>query len=199
MEFDNLKKYYIERLRTAIEKGEVDEPILNLLKIINKLNDYFTTSSCAGRIVLMKIPKSGKKNEAEFLFKSHYTVNPEEVWRKLLEVYNNYEDSIWLKQEPFILHISARTLDHAVRMLELAQKVGLKHSGIISIKPERIVIEIQSTERVEAIVTKNKKLLVSEDYFYVLINEANKKLEKTRKKMDKFYEEILLLSENIVE
>ena len=193
MEFDKLKEYFIKKLKDAVYKKEVDEPILDLLDLINKLDNYFTTSSCAGRIVLMKIPKSGKKNEAEFLFKSHYPVNPKEVWERLLEIYNNYEDSIWFKQEPFILHISARNLESAIKILEIAHKVGLKHSGIISIKPERIVIEIQSTERVETIVAKNGNLLVNENYFYILVKEANKKLEKTRRKMNKFYEEIKML------
>ena len=34
-------------------KGKWDKKILNLCKKINKLENYYTTSSCSGRIVLM--------------------------------------------------------------------------------------------------------------------------------------------------
>lgn len=193
--FDKLKDIHMKKYRIALEKGEVDEPIIFLLDYINSLKDYFTTSSCAGRIVLMKIPKSGRKNEAEFLFKTHYEVNFDEIWKRLLEVYDKYEESIWFKQEPFILHISARNLDYGYKMLRIAQKAGLKHSGIFLISEERVMIEIQSTERIETIVSKNRKLLVDEEFFRILVNEANKKLMKTREKMKRFYD---MLKKNLV-
>ena len=57
--------------------------------------------------------------------------------------------------------------------------------GIISIGKKKVIMEIISTERIDAIVGKNRKLLIGEDYFKVLIKEGNKKLEKTWEKIDK--------------
>lgn len=34
-------------------KGSVDEPIVELVDFINSLDNYFTTSSCSGRIVVL--------------------------------------------------------------------------------------------------------------------------------------------------
>ena len=54
----------------------------------------------------------------------------------------------------------------------------------------KLIIELISTEKIETIISKNKKLLVSEDYFKILVKEGNKKLEKTWKKIDKLYKKI---------
>jgi tRNA wybutosine-synthesizing protein 3 len=194
MKFDELKSYALRKLDEALSRNEVDEPIIPLLNTINSLEDYFTTSSCAGRIVLMKIPKSGRKNEAEFLFKTHFPTEPRVVLKALESL---PEESVWFKQEPFIIHVSARDLDKALKLLELAQRSGLKHSGIISIKPERVVLEIQSTERIETIVAKGGKLLVNNDYIEVLVHEANQKLIKTRERMNKFRKLVLEASERL--
>ena len=180
----------MRKLKEALMRREVDDPILELLNLINSLDSYFTTSSCAGRIALMKIPKSGKKNEAEFLFKTHYEADFQIVWKVLNGVYEKYKEPIWFKQEPFIIHIAAKDIDSAIGMLEIAHLSGLKHSGILSISPDRVMLEVQSTERVETIVAKNRKLLVNEEYMAVLVEEANKKLRRTREKMHRFYKNI---------
>ena len=35
------------------KKGSIDEPIVDLVSFINNLNDFFTTSSCSGRIAVI--------------------------------------------------------------------------------------------------------------------------------------------------
>jgi tRNA wybutosine-synthesizing protein 3 len=185
--FDKLKIYHIKKLKEAKEKYLADQPIYYLLDYINSLEYFFTTSSCAGRIILLKVSKSGKKNESEFLFKSHYPVNFYYIWNKLLEVYKNYEEKIYFKQEPFILHVSSVNLEKGYELLELARKAGLKHSGIFLINKDRIMIEIVGNEKIETIVAKNRKLLVDKEYFKELVNEANEKLDKVRKRIEKFY------------
>lgn len=34
-------------------KGSIDEPILDLVSFINNQQNYFTTSSCSGRIIVV--------------------------------------------------------------------------------------------------------------------------------------------------
>jgi len=42
----------LRRLRRDLEEGRVDEDVVGLLEAINAHPDYFTTSSCSGRIQL---------------------------------------------------------------------------------------------------------------------------------------------------
>ena len=70
-EFNKLKIYHMKKLEEAKEKYISDQPIYYILDLINSLDFFFTTSSCAGRIILLKIPKSGKKFEAAFLYTSN--------------------------------------------------------------------------------------------------------------------------------
>ena len=51
------------------------------MNIINKSDDYYTSSSCSGRIVLIELPEIGDKKEAKFLGKWH-----REILRNELEI-----------------------------------------------------------------------------------------------------------------
>ncbi len=51
--FDEQKDKAMEGLRKALKEGKVDEDIIPLLEKINSLENYFTTSSCSGRISVM--------------------------------------------------------------------------------------------------------------------------------------------------
>lgn len=186
-EFYERKKRFIERLIREKERGIVDEPILKLLEEINNSEYFFTLSSCAGRITLMKIPENAKKYNCEFIFKTHRYVDPKLLWKVLNLKYKEINDPIWFKMEPFIIHIECLDVDHAKKLIEIARESGLKRSGIFLLN-KRIICEIMSTERIETIVSKNRKLLINKRYFFVLVKEANKKLRRTRKKMKKFYD-----------
>ncbi len=187
-DFDERKRFILKKLEIALRKGEVDEPIIPLLNLINSFPDYVTTSSCAGRIVLIKIPESGKKHEAEFIYKTHYETTFEEVWEALKEGVKKYKESIWFRAEPVILHVDCRNIEAAIKIVKLAREAGWKRSGIFEIKPYRVMCELHSTERLDTIVAKDGKILVTEEYMKVLVYEANKKLRRTREKMRKFYE-----------
>jgi len=190
LDFYKLKELYMTNLEEHIREGKVDKEILHLLNLINSLDNYFTTSSCAGRIVLIKTPEDLKKQENVFLFKSHQTVKFEDIWKAILENYKKYEN-IWFKQEPFIIHVVCKDLKSANELLKISSKVGLKHSGIISLKKNKIVIEIIGNEKIETIVSKNGRILVNEEYLKELVNEANKKLLRSRVYMGKLYYELI--------
>jgi len=60
---------YLEDLKEVIQKGEVDLRIIDTLNILNSKENYYTTSSCAGRIILIEIEEIGDKKESNFIFK----------------------------------------------------------------------------------------------------------------------------------
>ncbi|MEM4511212.1 MAG: hypothetical protein QXD25_00140 [Nanopusillaceae archaeon] len=186
IDFNILKRLYTKKLEEHLKLNKVDREILHVINLINSSNDYFTTSSCAGRIVLIKVPNDLKKQRDVFIFKSHQIVRFEDIFDILKKNYTLF-DNIWLKQEPFIIHVSCRNLKSAIKILKISSKVGLKHSGILSLKKSRIIVEIIGNEKVETILSKNKKIIVSEEYLKDLVEEANKKLLRNRIYLGKLY------------
>ncbi|MEM4841590.1 MAG: hypothetical protein QXG80_02560, partial [Nanopusillaceae archaeon] len=146
VDFDTLKMLYIKKLEEHLKLNKVDKEILHVINLINSSNDYFTTSSCAGRIVLIKVPNDLKKQKDVFIFKSHQIVKFEDIFNVLKKTYALF-DNIWFKQEPFIIHVSCRNLRKAIEILKISSKIGLKHSGIISLKKSRVIIEIIGNEK----------------------------------------------------
>ncbi len=67
MNFEKEKKDCLSKIDKS-KKGSIDKKIKELVDLINSLKDYYTTSSCSGRILLIKRPKSGKKCDVDFLF-----------------------------------------------------------------------------------------------------------------------------------
>lgn len=185
MSFDTEKKRYIQSLYKPdkSKKGSVDKEISKLIDYINSLENFYTTSSCAGRIVLLEKSDNQKKHEVNWLVSSH----------DYLDENLNLDDfkfskETWLKQESFILHICAKTIEDATKILNIAKACGLKRSGIITIS-KRIIIEIIGSEQM-AIPIFEKRLLITDDYFKYIIKKANQKLKKNKYNIDKFYKNI---------
>jgi len=189
MTFDQRKKDVLSKIDKS-NKGSIDKPIISLLDKINKLDDYYTTSSCSGRIKLFVEPCSGRKCDSKTLFTSHAKVdNIDELWN-IIKDFNNKKDSLWLKQEALILHVACKNTEAAKSFLDIAQKAGFKRAGIISLNNQPIV-EIMGSERLETIVVKDSKILVEKGYFSTLLEEANKRFLINDKRIKKFKERII--------
>ncbi len=163
-------------------KGSIDAKIKKLVEKINFFDNYFTTSSCAGRVLLLTQPKSNKKNEAQYLFVSHEKVNFSN-FKKLLKNKKLPKDDIWFRAESAILHVACKDSESALKLLNTARNVGFRRSGIISLGKNRATVELVSTEKIDTIIAKNGELLVGDSYLKILIKEGNKKLEKAWEKI----------------
>ena len=71
--------------------------------------------------------------------------------------------------------------------MNIARDIGFRRSGIISIGKNRVTMELISTEKIETIVGKKGRLVIGDSYFRILVEEGNRKLEKTWKKIKKLY------------
>lgn len=182
MVFKTDKKKAMNKFTKALEKGEVDKPIINLLKFINSLPDFYTTSSCAGRIILLH--EFGKRKiDNKFILKEHEKID----LNKFLKInLKEMKGRIWLKQEPFIIHIVSRTLKNAREMLSLGLESGLKHSGIFVFKLERYILELNGTQNLSVPVAEKGKFLITRDYFLYLLKLADQKLQKNKETREKF-------------
>ena len=180
MNFENSKRQQLA-MKDNSSIGKWDEKIASLCEKINKKNDYYTTSSCAGRVVLIK--QAEKKQPDLFLFRSHEKISLTILKKELEKAKTNKKDMVYFRQEQCILHVACSSLEKAQELLDKAKLVGWKNSGIMA-SSKRIVLEMRSTEHIELPIILKGKLLVSDDYLQVLVKEANKKLEKTWKKIE---------------
>lgn len=162
------------------QKGAVDSDIQELVDLINSKDEYYTTSSCSGRIVVLEVSESGRKDEAKWLLVKHEPVTLDEVKNSL----KSKEDA-WLKEEGMILHVCCKTIEDAEKLVNLAKNNGFKRTGMITVN-KRYVVEIISTENVSTILAKKGKIIVDDEYLSALIEECNKKIEKNKEKIDKF-------------
>lgn len=160
-------------------QGGIDEGIKPLVSAINALPDYFTASSCAGRCVLLNL-YGARKNQSRWLFKSHREVKPSELI-KVLEDAEGLKGSVWLKFEPFILHVHSRTEGAAFRLLKLARACGLKKAGIIS-GGNTYVLEIEGNDRLEVLVWKQGFRISPQD-LRAQVSELNRKHKSNKKKL----------------
>lgn len=174
MDFDK-KKQEILKKEDKSNKGSIDRKIQKLCAIINQSQNFVTSSSCAGRILLVKSFEKKNKQPNAWIWATHALTTKKEILNKI-ENYTEKEPLI-LKQESAILHIYCRSLEHAEQLIEIARNSGFKRAGIITTK-KHIVVEIICLEQL-AVPIVDKKILISEEYLKYIIKEANKKIKKS--------------------
>jgi len=186
MSFQNQKKIFLQKLDKS-KKGSIDEAIIPLLSKINSQSDYFTTSSCSGRVLLWKSREkrtagislqNHKKNEIEWLKVSHDYIKED-----FLEI--NTEGLVWLRLEPFILHVCCQDLKSAEELLNLSKKT-YKKSCLLSIS-NKIIVEIRGSEFLE-IPFQNNTLLFND--LDLLKNLINLKLTQNWEKINNYYKSL---------
>ncbi|OYT54053.1 MAG: hypothetical protein B6U72_04065 [Candidatus Altiarchaeales archaeon ex4484_2] len=177
--FVNQKRNALERYNQARNLGDVDEEIIPLLEHINSLDDFYTTSSCSGRITLLL--ERGSKKESRWLGKWHREITPGEVIECLQDI--PPDGVVWFKYESAILHIAAKTIEKAKKILYIVRDSGYKRVGLQGLKKERYLVEVCDTERVDCPLAEKGRLLVDEKYLTYLTAFSNRRFRKGRKKL----------------
>lgn len=175
------KERAMESLKKALEKGEVDEPIIPYLEVINSYEEFYTTSSCYGRITVDDTPLIENKREHDWLGKWHRTVRVEEVERAINA---RKKDVVWIKQDPFILHIGARDFEAAEKLLYAARELtGLKRAGIMHTSP-RIMIEVMGLDFMACpVVIKGIRVI---ENLEKVVEIANMKFKRNEERLRRF-------------
>ncbi|MFH1545450.1 MAG: hypothetical protein ABIE23_05210 [archaeon] len=174
--FRMVKERHSKRFNKARKEKEADERMIPLCKFIAGTKNYFTSSSCAGRILLLKVNEKGDKKEASFHRKWHRKVKLEEVWNGIEEKVNERE--LWFKMEPFIIHVGTHSLDKANKLLEVMNKAGVKRGGIIVAKKGKFIVEMSGTQNMAFPVKIGEKIIIEKNYLKKGIEKANWKIEK---------------------
>ncbi|RCV64157.1 tRNA wybutosine-synthesizing protein 3 [Methanophagales archaeon] len=180
--YEEQKKKALERLRIM----GADEEVVGILEALNRLDDFYTTSSCSGRVALICIPEIGAKRDAEFIGKWHRAVTKEEVSEAIKAP---EKGELWLISQSPILHVSCRGLEKAKALLRVAIESGFKYSGIKSISKDngKIMVEIMSTERMDVPLGKDDVFFCSESYMDYIVSKANFMLTRGKVKLKRLY------------
>lgn len=182
--FEEQKKRALERL----QRGGADEEVEEILQKINSLDEFFTTSSCSGRVVLICLPEIGAKREATFIGKWHRPVRKEEVLAAMSAAPSPRNGDIWLIAQSPIVHVACRSLEKATALLRIAIEAGFKYSGIKAISKDngKVVVEIMSTERMDVPLATDDMMLCNEAHLDFIVSKANFMLERSKEKLKRF-------------
>ena len=179
-DFNLWKKQALEKADKS-SANQIDKPIKKLCDIINKSENYFTLSSCSGRISIQK--QAYKKEELIWIFTSHSQIQ----YKEILPYLEDNKKELWFLQEGAILHICCRSIEYAQALINKAKSAGWNQCGIISSK-RKIVVEIIVDTFLKLPITKDEKILLSEQYLLLLIDKANKNLEISHNAITKLEE-----------
>ncbi|MFH1591327.1 MAG: tRNA wybutosine-synthesizing 3 family protein [archaeon] len=179
MDFLEQKEQDLKRIDKS-RKGGIDSRIRPLIDLLNRHESMYTTSSCAGRIIL--IAKASKRKDlAKWIYTTHGLGELPKILQAAHEV---FVGEYWYKQEGMILHIRVADLQTGYLILDCAQRAGFKHSGITG--KRKLVLEITSSDKIEALIGVDGTLIVDDHYFETITAIANKKQEGNWKKIDAF-------------
>ncbi|KAM9000491.1 tRNA wybutosine-synthesizing protein 3 homolog isoform 2-T2 [Sarcophilus harrisii] len=143
-------------------KGSVDEDVVELVQLLNGREQFFTTSSCAGRILLLDGNMDGsetQKQNCPWLWVTHRPCAKEDV----LSALKSARGDAVLKFEPFVLHVQCRQLRDAQ------------------------VLAVRSTHGLEVPLSQRGRLMVTEEYIDFLLKIANQKMEENKRRIGRFY------------
>jgi len=187
-EFEDRKNKILSSNLDFSPKGSIDSAVVNLLELLNRNNDHYSTSSCSGRITIMLQKKNSNRGGTWGLI-SHAKTTPDVVTNTINNITSRTNisdhDITMFRFEPLVLAVVCRDLHAAKNLLELAISAGFKESGIRVVK-DRIMVTIRTSLRLEAPVASGNRTLVSEEYLNVLTQMANDKLEENWKRLHSF-------------
>lgn len=167
-------------------KGSVDEDVLEIVQLLNGQEQFFTTSSCAGRIILLDGSVNGsevQKQNCCWLLVTHKACVKDDV---IVALQKAKGDAI-LKFEPLVLHVQCRQLQDAQILHSVAIDSGFRNSGITVGKRGKTMLAVRSTHGLEVPLSHQGKLMVTEEYINFLLKIANQKMEENKKRIERFY------------
>ncbi|XP_075871615.1 tRNA wybutosine-synthesizing protein 3 homolog [Nelusetta ayraudi] len=183
--FSQWKKQCLNKLDQS-KKGSVDEDIEHVVSLINSREEFFTTSSCSGRVILIDSPLESsevQKKNCVWLFVSHHKCTADDLVSALAR---SSGDAVF-KFEPFVLHVQCQQLDDAQLMHSVAINSGFRNSGLTVGKTGKIMTAVRSTHGLEVPLSQEGKLLVEPEYIHFLTQVANKKMEENLRRIHRFY------------
>ncbi|GFN86271.1 tRNA wybutosine-synthesizing protein 3 homolog [Plakobranchus ocellatus] len=193
MEFERQKVQRLEHVDLS-RKGSIDIALHKSVSFINALPQYFTTSSCSGRIILFEnVSSKIQKKGCKWLHVTHDFVTVKDLKAGLTDI----SGEAVLKFEPMVMHVQCRTLEDAQRMHQVAVASGFRNSGISVGTKGKIVTAIRSTHSLEVPLSSKGQVLVAQEHLEHLVDSANSKMQENNLRIDRFYTNLQSLSAEV--
>ncbi|XP_062373330.1 tRNA wybutosine-synthesizing protein 3 homolog isoform X2 [Sardina pilchardus] len=157
--FTQWKKHCFSKVDFS-KKGTIDDEIYPVVCLINDSSDYFTTSSCSGRIILIDGVLGLQKASGNAVFKF----------------------------EPFVLHVQCKDIESAKILHSVAVNSGFRNSGVSIGKRGKIIMAVRSTHCLEVPLSHRGEVLVNENYIHFLVQIANQKMAENVTRIKRFYD-----------
>ena len=185
--FDKHKSRTLHDILHGIDlspKGSIDKPIVNIIRFINSLDNFVTTSSCSGRISLYVNERSSKG--IKWLSVKHEPISDQIILDAISKEIGS--DCVsFLKCEAFILHVECRNVECAREMHELALFCGFRESGL-TIGKKRVMLAIRTSSfGLELPVSRGESLLFNSDTLKLVVQEANTRLLNNFSRVENFF------------
>ncbi len=178
--FEIRKKRALTKLEKALDMGLVDLEVLPVINFINRYPNFYTTSSCAGRLVLMTKKDARAKHSTTFLFKTHDLKKFDVMTQYLPTQFNG---QLWFSVTAPLFHIGVFSLNDAEQLVKLALEARLGYSMFKSVSP-KIIVEIRGTGRIEVPIGENNAIFVNKEYLSYLIALGKKIIENERERLE---------------
>ena len=151
---------------------------LDINQRINDHKDYFTTSSCAGRLILIEKDRVNSKYDTVFRFRTHDPRDIDRMHDLIFKETNEFsrfrfQNTLWILLEAPDFHVRCRTIDNALAMHKLALDAKLALSKYQSLEP--------------SIVLEDRNLLISPDHLALVLKECKKLLTEDQNRLLAFY------------
>ncbi|XP_048119581.1 tRNA wybutosine-synthesizing protein 3 homolog isoform X2 [Alosa alosa] len=163
MDHENAFKQWKRQCFSKVDfskKGNIDDEIYPVVCLINDSSNYFTTSSCSGRIILIDGVLGLQKASGNAVFKF----------------------------EPFVLHVQCKDIESAKLLHSVAVNSGFRNSGMSIGKRGKIIMAVRSTHCLEVPLSHKGEILVNENYIHFLVQTANQKMAENVTRIKRFYD-----------
>ena len=206
-QFSKWKNAQLNKLDLSL-KGSIDAPILDLVTDINNIDLFYTTSSCSGRITVMKEdyllpdvlqgtnsydqgetmddPSKTKTKSGGWILASHEPIKTDVILEKLHDI----KCCCKFKFEPFVMHIKCASLEAAYLLQKASVSCGFRNTGItFGHQGRQIMIAIRGTLSLEVPITDiTGKALVSDEYIQYVNDIATQKFRENAKRTMKLHQ-----------
>ncbi len=152
VDWEELRDEALSRLYEDVERELVDDELVELLELLNRSPNVYTTSSCAGRITLGCNDTSWEdKKSTRLPFKSHKPVSVNDVLSVIEKIDCRW---MWLKVSYPLLDIAVKNIDDGLKLVEVARKAGFKYSGIQPSRGQKYHVLIRGNDNVQVPLRK---------------------------------------------
>ena len=181
------KREALRRLIEDLEIGYLDTDILQVLLEFFARPKAYTTSSCSGRITVMDAEYPWIKEETNIIFKSHEEIGVNEL-RSVLN--RPFRSRLWLRVQGPIYHVYVLDLTEAREVLDIARSAGFKHSGILVVNDENVILELRTGIELSIPMADRKGRYINSEVLENLVELANTILREAKKRNTRLLEEL---------